>query len=249
MVTVEERGWDGLGDWDWHIYMCMCAKSLQSCPTLCDPIDGSPAGSLVPGILQARTLERAAISFSNASKWKVKVKSLSSVRLFATPWTAAYQAPPSGGFSRQEYWCGVPCLLQLHPYVMTNTVYLWTPAIQCSPTTWDLWVNLRRNKEWQLHENCTCTYIQLCNSSPSRAMGIEPFPHSKGCWWDSELCPIQWASQVALVVKNWPTNTGDWRSGFDPWVRKLPWHRKWQPIPVVLPGESHGQRSLTGYSP
>ena len=103
--------------------------------------------------------------------------------------------------------------------------------------------------KWQLHENCTCTYIQLCNSSPSRATGIEPFPHSKGCWWDSELCPIQWASQVALVVKNWPTNTGDWRSGFDPWVRKLPWHRKWQPIPVVLPGESHGQRSLTGYSP
>ena len=140
-------------------------------------------------------------------------------------------------------------LLQLHPYGMTNTVYLWTPAIQCSPTTWDLWVNLRRNKEWQLHENCTCTYIQLCNSSPSRAMGIEPFLHSKGCWWDSELCPILWASQVAVVVKNWPTNTGDWRRGFDPWVRKLPWHRKWQPIPVFFPGESHGLRSLTGYSP
>jgi len=83
---------------------------------------------------------------------------------------------------------GVGChrLLQLHPYGMTNTIYLWTPAIQCSPTTWGLWVNLRRNKQWQLHENCTCTYIQLCNSSPSRAMGIEPFLHSKGCWWDSE---------------------------------------------------------------
>ena len=84
------------------------AKSLQSCPTLCDPIDCSPPGSAVPGILQARTLERVAISFSDSWKWKVKVKSLSRVRLFATPWTAAYQAPPSMGVSRQEYWSGVP---------------------------------------------------------------------------------------------------------------------------------------------
>ena len=86
------------------------AKSLQSCPTLCDPIDGSPPGSPVPGILQARTLEGVAISFSNAWKWKVKVKSLSRIRLLATPWTAAHQAPPSTGFSRQEYWSGVPVL-------------------------------------------------------------------------------------------------------------------------------------------
>ena len=84
------------------------AISLQSCPTLCDPIDGSPPVFLVPGILQARTLEWVAISFSNAWKWKVKVKSLSRVQLVATPWTAAYQAPPSMGFSRQEYWSGVP---------------------------------------------------------------------------------------------------------------------------------------------
>ena len=83
-------------------------KSLQSCPTLCDPTDGSPPGSPVPGILQARTLEWVAISFSNAWKWKVKVKSLSGVQLLATPWTAAYQAPPSMGFSRQKYWSGVP---------------------------------------------------------------------------------------------------------------------------------------------
>ena len=84
------------------------AKSLQSCPTLCDPIDGSPPGSPVPGILQARTLEWVAISFSNAWKLKVKVRSLRRVRLLATPWTAAYQAPPSMGFSRPEYWSGVP---------------------------------------------------------------------------------------------------------------------------------------------
>ena len=84
------------------------AKSLQSCPTLWNPIDGSLPGSPIPGILQARTLEWVAISSSNAWKWKVKVKSLSHVRLLATPWTAAYQAPPSMGFSRQEYWSGVP---------------------------------------------------------------------------------------------------------------------------------------------
>ena len=84
------------------------AKSLQSCPTLCDPIDGSPPGSPIPGMLQARTLEQVALSFSNAWKWKMKVKSLSCVRLLATPRTAAYQAPPSVGFSRQEYWSAVP---------------------------------------------------------------------------------------------------------------------------------------------
>ena len=84
------------------------AKSLQSCPTLRDPTDGSAPGSPVPGILQARTLEWVAISFSNVWKWKVKVKSLSRVRLLETPWTAAYQIPPSMGFSRQEYWSGVP---------------------------------------------------------------------------------------------------------------------------------------------
>ena len=82
------------------------AKSLQSCPTLCDPIDGRPPGSLVPGILQARTLEWVAISFSNTWKWKVKVKSLSCFRLFTTPWTAAHQAPLSMGFSRQQCWSG-----------------------------------------------------------------------------------------------------------------------------------------------
>ena len=84
------------------------AKSVQLCPTLCDPRDSSPPGSAVPGILQARTLEWVAIYFSNAWKWKVKVKSLSCVQLSATPWTAAHQAPPSMGFCRQEYWSGVP---------------------------------------------------------------------------------------------------------------------------------------------
>ena len=88
----------------WQKQMLCYAKSLQLCPTLCDPIDSSPPGSPIPGLLQARTLEWVAISFSNAWKWK----SLSRVRLLATPWTTAYQAPPSMGFSRQEYWSGVP---------------------------------------------------------------------------------------------------------------------------------------------
>ena len=87
------------------------AKSLQSCPTLCDPIDGSPPGSPIPGILQARTLEWVAISFSSSWKRKVKVKSLSFVRPSVTPWTVAFQGPPSLGFSRKEYWNGCHCLL------------------------------------------------------------------------------------------------------------------------------------------
>ena len=108
--------WKLKQQWDIIIYLIewtkfrtlLTAKLLQSCLTLCDPIDGSPPGSSIPGILQARTLEWVAISFCSAWKWKVKVKSLSYVRLLATTWTAAYQAPPSMGFSRQEYWSGVP---------------------------------------------------------------------------------------------------------------------------------------------
>ena len=96
------------------VSICICllklfhAAAAKSCLTLCDPIDGRPPGSPVPGILQARALEWVAISFSSAWKWKVKVKSLSHVRLLATPWTAAYQAPLSMGFSRQEYRSGLP---------------------------------------------------------------------------------------------------------------------------------------------
>ena len=90
------------------VYNHATAKSLQSCPTLREPTDGSPPGSPVPGILQARTLEWVAISFSNRWNRKVKVKLLSCVQLLATPWTTAHQAPPSMGFSRQEYWNGLP---------------------------------------------------------------------------------------------------------------------------------------------
>ena len=98
----------GCESWTVQKAAVAAAKSLQLCPTLCDPIDGSLPVSPVPGILQARTLEWVAISFSNAWKWKVKVKSLGRVWLFATSWTVAYQAPQSMGFSRHEYWSGLP---------------------------------------------------------------------------------------------------------------------------------------------
>ena len=93
------------------------AKSLQSYPTLCDATYGSPLGSTIPGILQARTLEWVAISLSNAGKWKVKVQSLSCVWLFATPWTAAYQAPPSMEFSRQD------CFTFIKLYFYQTNIY------------------------------------------------------------------------------------------------------------------------------
>ena len=113
--------------------MICYAKSLQSCPTLCDPIDSSPPGSPVPGILQARTLEWAAISFSNAWKWKVKVKLLSRVLLLATPWTAAHQAPPSMGFfqARVLEWGAIAFSTQVWYYILILTIclellsYIW----------------------------------------------------------------------------------------------------------------------------
>ena len=105
------------------------AKLLQACPTLCDPVDGSPPDSPIAGILQARTLECVAISFSNAWKWKVKVKSLSRVQLLATSWTAAYQAPPSMGFSRQEYWSGVQPLMETF-WIYQSISHLLFPNLQ-----------------------------------------------------------------------------------------------------------------------
>ena len=125
------------------VEVAAAAKSLQSCPTLCDPIDGSPPRSPVPGILQARTLEWVAISFSNAWKWKVKVKSLSRVQPSATPWTTAFQAHPSMGFSRQEYWSGVPLPSPLLCYV--NVKFNWilrTLSFLRLPSQLPIWSNL-----------------------------------------------------------------------------------------------------------
>ena len=115
------------------------AKSLQSCPTLCDPTEGSPLGFSVPGILQARILEWVAISSSNAWKWKVKVKSLSRVRLLATTWTAAHQAPPSMGVSRREYWSGVP--LPSPCFMLLNANSLLKLRVFGSTKAWLVFIN------------------------------------------------------------------------------------------------------------
>ena len=144
-----------------HIYEvpAAAAKSLQSCPTLCDPTDGSPPGSTVPGILQAKTLEWVAISFSNAWEWKVKVKLLSRFRLFVIPWTAAHQASPSMGFSKQEYWSGVPLPSPIQR-LGTTKVSLWCwgcwdfSRLQCLLSIISPWINklrrfpVRRNSNW-----------------------------------------------------------------------------------------------------
>ena len=121
----------------YNTLVAAAAKSLQSCLTLCHPIDSNPPGSSTHGILQARTLECVAISFSNAWKWKGKVKSPCRARLFVTPWTAAYQAPPSMGFSRQEYWSGVPL-------PSPNTVFKLLTTLQWK----NLWVQGNSLKLW-----------------------------------------------------------------------------------------------------
>ena len=116
------------------------AKSLQSCPTLYDPTESSPPGSAIPGILQARTLEWVAISFSNAWKWKGKVKSLSRVRLFATPWPAAYQAPPPMGFFRQEYYIGSNSCSAKYFLSFSFVTYCWDGNVNL-PTLQDCCVS------------------------------------------------------------------------------------------------------------
>ena len=145
------------------------AKSLQSCPTLCDPIDRSPPGSPVPGILQARTLEWVAISFFNAWKWKVKMKSLSRVQPSATPWTAAFQAPPPMGFSRQESWSG-------EPLSSPDWLCMWVILAICSLFKWwalQPFLLISRNYFWQ-----TWRWPQ----SP----GWEQLALSSWWWWDME---------------------------------------------------------------
>ena len=199
------------------------AKSLQSCPTLCDPRDGSPPGSPFPGILQARTLEWVAISFSNAWKWKVKVKSLSRVRLFATPWTAAYQAPLSIGFSRQEYWSGVPSpslVTNLDSVLKNRDIALLTRVCQsyCFSSS-HAWM-------WELKNWCFRTVVlEKTLESPLDCKEIKPVNPKGNQFWifigrtDAEgpiLCPPD--------VKNWliwkdPDAGKDWRHEGKGWQR------------------------------
>ena len=141
----------GCESWTVKKAAAAATKSLHSCLTLFDPRDCSPSGSHIPGILQARTLEWVAISFSNAWKWKVKVKSLSRVWPLATQWTAAYQAPPSMGFSRQEYWSGVP---------------LPSPEESWAPNNWCFWTVVL---EKTLESPLDCKEIQPVHSKGNQS--------------------------------------------------------------------------------
>ena len=164
--------------------LLLLLSQLQSCPTLCNPIDGSPPGSAITGILQARTLEWASISFTNAWKWKVKVKSLSRVRLFATPWTAAHQVPPSMGFSRREDWSGVPLPSPINNhsswYIQRDLLSLWFYAFLEKPS--------------QISLNClvlTFLNCKWCPLSPTqdiwqyKSQTFLMAAEGGGCWYGS----------------------------------------------------------------
>ena len=173
------------------------ATSLQSCPTLCDPIDGSLPGSPVPGILQARTLEWVAISFSNSWKWKVKVKWLSRVQLLATPWTAAFQAPPSMGFSRQEYWSGVPLPSQTRlPYPSP------TPRVYPNPCPSNRWC----------HPAISSSVVRF-SSCPESFPALESFPMSQLFAWGGQSIGV--SASISVL----PMNTQDWSPlGWTGWI-------------------------------
>ena len=147
--------------------MCACSVT-KSCLIHCDPMNCRLPGSSVHGILQARTLEWVAISFSNAWKWKVKVKLLSPVRLLATPWTTAHQAPPSLGFSSQEYWSGVPSPSPKHldrliknPHILVIwtydhiLVFKWQQCLRYNPT-------YRQTHQLSL-EGLQDSYLKVCS--------------------------------------------------------------------------------------
>ena len=196
------------------------AKLLQSCPTPCDPIDGSPPGSPVPETLQARALEWVAISFSNAWKWKVKVKSLSSVQLFTTPWTAAYQASPS--FPGKSTGVGCHCLLRRLRLVVVNSLHVKSQIA----------FQILHSREIQLlswFSESKCPSIHL--SLKTEWESARERPNSDATWLLAQM------QRICLQCR---------RPRFKPWVGRIPWRREWQPTPIFLPGEIHGQRSLLG---
>ena len=162
------------------------AKSLQLCPTLCNPIDGSPPGSAVPGILQARTLEWVAISFSNVWKWKVKVKSLSRVQLLATQWTAAYQALRSMGFSRQEYWSGLPLPspIYTHTHIYIFFFIFFSIIVYYKWFVFEIWISsirlktclaAQRTVHFLWNNSAYCCFHPLCSDFQ---VSFPLFPHS-----------------------------------------------------------------------
>ena len=170
------------------VNLTAAAKLLQSWLTPCNPVDGSPPGSSDPGILQARTLEWVAISFSSAWKWKEKAKSLSHVGLFATPWTAAYQVPSSVGFSRQDFPAGVGCHCLLWVNLTRSSLFQW--AHNC-------WCGLQ-DSEWV----CFCLFLQVSPTAPSLLFGLVTFTfvHPWSCCTWCSLCMEKNSSLISLII-------------------------------------------------
>ena len=195
----------------------MLLLSCFSLVRLWDPTDSSPPGSAVPGIFQARTLEWAAISFSSAWKWNVKVKSLSHVLLFSTPWTAADHAPPSMGFSRQEYWSGVPL-----PFLN----YMLIPII-------NLTFNSRQGIVAQNEHFLFVSYPLWIKNEGSLRNHWETITHTSIC-----IMGAPKGFPCGSVGKESTCNAG--APGSSPWVGKILWRRERLSIPVFWPGEFHG---------
>ena len=191
------------------------AKLLQSCLTLCDSIDGSPPGSPVPGILQARTLEWVAISFSKAWMWKVKVKSLSHIWLLATPWTAAHQAPPSMGFSRQEYWSEVP--LPSPGPTLTNTNCCWSWSSNTLATWCKELTHWKRSWCWE----------RLRAGGEGGGRGWDGWMASKTQWpWVWANYRRQWRTGKPEVLQSTglQRDRHDWATEQqNPWMTPPPW--------------------------
>ena len=226
--------------WPSWWWWCCSAKSLQSCPTLCDPIDGSPPGLPIPGILQARTLEWVAISFSNAWKWKVKVKSLSHVRLLATPWTAAHQAPPSMGFPRQEFWSGLPLpsppvganQVQIASFISTEEAQgpwkRYLGSLSSLEITTGTASNLTFRTPWLWSSILHCfliVYPGLCFRAWTFALTpLLPHPVDSSLSLGCHLCRLM-AEPALLLPRSpaWIQHSGSW---FRPLSVKLgrPWH-------------------------
>ena len=217
-----------------HVPAAAAAKLHQSCLTLCDPTDSSPSGSTIPGILQARALEWAAISFSNSWKWKVKVKLLSCARLVMTPWTAAHQAPPSMGFSRQEYWSGVPLPSPTHvPRAQNKLIYLLKEFEQKGNMGNDL-IGFAFGETWKIV--IARSRARLKSSGKSWGMQHLVGEYNAGILGRSTLM----GRYRAKGLPTWLSGKGSARRcrrcGFSPWAGKIPWRRKWKPTPVFLPG-------------
>ena len=221
------------------------AKMLQSCPTLCDPTDCSPPGSPIPGILQARTLEWVAVSFSSAWKWKVKVKSLSRVQLLGIPWTAA-QAPPSIGFATNKEQCVLPRRLSGKESAYNAGVAGMAGSIPGSERS------PGRGPGNPLQYSC------LEN------------PTDRGAWWatihrvwksqkrlqrPSMLASISWGFAVGISgkkkKKKKPTcSAGDTGApGLIPRWRRFPGGGHGNPLQYSCMDKPHEQRTLVGYSP